>query len=456
MAISEDKIRAYTRRLLQSRMRLLCSHGFFGLLLMHMRYAVDEAVATACTDGELITFGTDFLAELNDTELDFVMMHEVMHAALLHCVRGKDCDQQLFNIACDIVVNSNILHENGMRPESITLRIEGEPAMHLAPNGKEGHLYTAEEVYAMLLKKQSGSGKSGGDGQSQEKNGNANGSASSQGNKNGDRTQPGGDSDGARTKGKRLGSKSAGADNVGTTWDDHSRWGTAKTPAEILDGLWTQHTRDAAEAMSIREAATGCGSLPLLAKRILDSLKKSQTDWRTVLHDFVQEDVVDYSFSPPDRRFADSPFFLPDFNEKDESIKNVLFMIDTSGSMSDAMITAAYSEVVGAIEQFGGKLSGLLGFFDHAMTEPEPFTDKDELLLIRPVGGGGTSFEPIFRYATTEMEEPPSSIIILTDGFAPFPDKSATADIPVLWIINNEEVDPPWGKVVRLSQNENN
>lgn len=44
----------------------------------------------------------------------------------------------------------------------------------------------------------------------------------------------------------------------------------------------------------------------------------------------------------------------------------------------------------------------------------------------------------------------PVSIIILTDGFAPFPDESAAMNIPVLWLLNNEEVEPPWGKVARI------
>ena len=56
------------------------------------------------------------------------------------------------------------------------------------------------------------------------------------------------------------------------------------------------------------------------------------------------------------------------------------------------------------------------------------------------------------------MEEKlPTSIIILTDGYAPFPKLEDTMDIPVLWIINNEEAEsPPWGKVVRLPQNKKN
>ena len=50
------------------------------------------------------------------------------------------------------------------------------------------------------------------------------------------------------------------------------------------------------------------------------------------------------------------------------------------------------------------------------------------------------------------MDNPPVSIIILTDGYSPVPPKSAAMGIPVLWLINNTEVDPPWGKVARIEE----
>ena len=48
------------------------------------------------------------------------------------------------------------------------------------------------------------------------------------------------------------------------------------------------------------------------------------------------------------------------------------------------------------------------------------------------------------------MQEPPASIIILTDGYAAMPPKEAAMGIPVLWIINNEKVTPKWGRVARI------
>lgn len=109
MALSVDTLRQYTQRLLRSRLRILNKHPFYGLLLMHMKFSVDEKEETACTDGENIVFGTVFLDDLNDKELDFVMMHEILHVVLQHWNRVESFQHEEFNRACDIVVNSIIL-----------------------------------------------------------------------------------------------------------------------------------------------------------------------------------------------------------------------------------------------------------------------------------------------------------------------------------------------------------
>lgn len=417
MALSEDKIKGYIKRLLLSRMRILCNHGFYGLLLMHMIYAVSEEVETACTDGVRITFGTDFLDSLNDSELDFVMMHEILHVVLQHCIRGDVEDSESYNIAADIVVNSNIMLENGGKASSITLSKYGT-SMHVAPDGKEGYEYTAEQVYAMLPKDPNKKGKD-------KSLGSADGRAKKEI---------------AKEKHQPI-----------WVWDDHSRWGKYEEDDTLRD-VWVKRFEDAAEAIEIRDPSNTRGLLPVFAQRILKELKKPQTDWRTILNDFIQEEVVDYSFAPPDRRFDDSPFFLPDFNGKEDMVEDILFMIDTSGSMSDDMITAAYTEVKGAIDQFDGKLKGWLGFFDAAIIEPQPFQDEEEFRIIKPAGGGGTDFQIIFEYVIKHMEDKlPASIIILTDGYAPFPQEKLAGGIPVLWLLNNEEVNPPWGKIARIS-----
>lgn len=403
MDLSSEKRREYVKRILLSRMRILCNNGFYGLLLMHMNFAIDTGCETACTDGRKIYFGPSFLNNLDDDELDFIMMHEVMHCALQHCIRGKDYDQEAFNIACDIVVNSNILESNKGDLKSITLKKYGE-SMHVAPDGEEGRFYTAEEVYAMLPVKGKKKGASG-----------------------------------------MMGSGGNGSGN----WDDHSKWGTADEDGSLKDE-WSKNLLDASEAIEIRDPSNKRGLIPLCADRIIKELRKPQTDWRTILNDFVQEEITDYSFTPPDRRFDESPFFLPDYNEKDETVKDILFMIDTSGSMSDEAITAVYSEIKGAIDQFNGHLQGWLGFFDAKVVEPKPFSSEEEFRIIRPKGGGGTRFDIIFKYVEKHMDTLPASIIIMTDGYCNFPKEEEAMEIPVLWLLVTDDVEPPWGKVARI------
>ena len=405
MELSDEKIGKYVKRLLTSRMRILTKHPFFGLLLMHLKFYLDENCSKAATDGERILFAPDFLESLSDGELDFIILHEIMHVALLHVTRantGQMNEDDEWNMAADIVANSNILLENDMDLKSISVRSLGGVQLHNVPNGKEGYEYTLEEVYEMVKVVCTAEDK-------------------------GDKGESGG---------------------AGGTCDDHSLWG--EESAEPLDDLWKKRMKDAAEA--IKNRSNSRGLVPAFAERMLKELKNPQTDWRTILISFIQEEVTDYSFSPPDRRFDDSPFFLPDYNEKEDTVKDILFMIDTSGSMSDKMVTAAYSEVKGAIDQFNGKLRGWLGFFDAAIVEPKPFEDEETFKIIRPKGGGGNeNFGIIFKYVSKHMDaEPPASIVILTDGYAPFPDEKEAGGIPVLWLLNNEDVKPPWGKIARV------
>ena len=433
MVLSEEKRKEYIKRLLLSRMRLILNNGFYGLLLMHMNFSLDENIKTAATDGYRIYFGPKFLDELNDTELDFIMMHEILHVVLQHCMRGEDRNNEGFNIACDIVVNSIILSSNNGNKRSITLRKYGE-SMHLTPDGNEGESYTAEEVYEMLpayLKRKKTEDKMGGFG-------------IGRAGKNGSKTSGEGSALG------RAGKEQIHAENGNSRWDDHTRWGIEEDDDTLRD-VWVKNFEDACEAVSLRDASNQRGILPAFAERLYKELRKPQTDWRTILNEFVQEEIADYSFTPPDKRFNDNDFFLPDFNDKEEIVEDILFMIDTSGSMSDKMVAAAFSEVKGAIGQYDGKLKGWLGFFDAAIIEPVPFETVEEFKLIKPAGGGGTDFQIIFEYVQKHMgEKLPACIIILTDGFAPFPQEKLSMGIPVLWLINNDEVTPPWGKIARM------
>lgn len=412
MDLSETQLkREAVRRILMVRTSLLYRYGFYGLLLMHMEFSLDRQIETGATDGKRIYLNPNFMWELSDSELMFVLMHETLHAALRHCDRCQDRSNELFNTACDIVVNSNILMSSGGNPSSIRLRKYGI-SMHLTPDGKEGALFTAEEVYEMLKKEES-----------RRKN------AASQ--RVGDRiTEP------------------QERQAAGTSFqDDHSRW--KMDPSE--EAAWMQRVRDAAESVRLRQKNAGIGDLPLSITRMLKSLTTVRTDWRNLLSEFIQENRKDFSFLPPDRRYQ-GDLFLPDFHDTEGGIQDILFMADTSGSISEDMLTRIISEIQGAILQFDGGLQGYFGTFDTEVHQMIPLEEVTDFQKIHLTGGGGTSYRCIFQYLFSHPELNPSCLVVLTDGKGKYPREEETGGIPVLWLISKGGPEAPFGKSVEFER----
>ena len=166
MAEFDNKTREIVQRLQAIRVKMLREQPFYAVLLMHLRFALDESTPTLYTDGERIAFNPYFVDELDDFQLQFVLMHEILHVALGHCTsEEKDFNHKAYNIACDIVVNSNIMYSLGLIKEKVDfwgnksgyevkkeVEIDGEPLIHKTPDGREGVELDAKEVYALLLK----------------------------------------------------------------------------------------------------------------------------------------------------------------------------------------------------------------------------------------------------------------------------------------------------------------
>ena len=74
-----------------------------------------KKIDTACTDGKDIFFNKLFLESLNSSEQNALMLHEVLHIALLHVQRRQSRDPMIWNIAADIVVNDLILRNTSFK-----------------------------------------------------------------------------------------------------------------------------------------------------------------------------------------------------------------------------------------------------------------------------------------------------------------------------------------------------
>ncbi len=409
MELSKANIQKIIAHLQKVRMLLLKEQPFYGALLMHVQFYLDSTCPTAYTDGEMIAFSPQFIQNMSDTELKFVLLHELLHIVFKHCsIRNfTDFDAELYNIACDIVINSNILFSYNQNLSVIS--IHNQVAMHLAPNDKEGYLYTADEVYRMFSK---------------------------------------------TPYKKKLGKDGSGEPSLGQSifnssgrFDDHSKW--KKSDSRQADA-WDERIID---AYTLAENMKQCGNIPQYIVSMVQKLKKPTLDWRVLLQNFLQEEIHDYSFCPPDYRYQETDFFLPAFNEKEAELHQIWFMVDTSGSITNKDLIDVFSELQGALNQFQNRLTGMLYFFDANVKEPGIAIENIiNILEIKPIGRGGTSFKAIFEFLKT-VAELPNAIIILTDGLADIPDESVTQGVPVLWVLNNEKITPKWGKIARIQPN---
>jgi len=398
---SEMDSKAIFRRLISIRTKIIFKYPFFGSLLMRLKLALADC-ETAATDMERVLFDPNFINDLTDDEVGFIMLHEVMHCALEHCLRSKGKIHKLYNIACDIVVNSNIIHEmcKAQGVCGLKISVAGHEPIHLTPKGTEGYLYTADQVYDMLME------------------------------------QLKGDEDGI--------SMGMYADMC---IDDHGIWDTISNDTLLADD-WSDTVKKAVNDVA------GNYSIPKGIRQLVKDLeKKGRLNWKNALHDFIQ--IVtqdhDYSFIKPDKRYVYSDIILPSFTEiESEKVENIWFLVDTSGSISPEDLTVLYNEICSAIYQIEN-ISGKISFFDDSVTEPQQFTDLESVVEIRPKGGGGTSFSSIFKYMHDNMQEDlPKAIIILTDGYCPYPKERVAMEIPVLWILLKNKEDAPWGTTLHI------
>ena len=81
---------------------------FFASLMLFAPIVESSSIPTAATDGKNILVNKVFFNSLKSSEQNAVMLHEVLHLALLHVMRMKSRFPDLWNIAADIVVNDLI------------------------------------------------------------------------------------------------------------------------------------------------------------------------------------------------------------------------------------------------------------------------------------------------------------------------------------------------------------
>ncbi len=216
----------------------------------------------------------------------------------------------------------------------------------------------------------------------------------------------------------------------------------------INHNYWTDTNRDYANNIINNAIKKGYSSETSFLHRYIKSFQMSKTNWRSLLNEILKTNEKDYTFQKTDKRYED--LLLPDFTNQEESLDNVWLLVDVSGSMNDSELSKGFSEINKIISSYE-TVNLILSAFSTFVTPPQKVRNTSDLkrLTKRLESGGGTNFEIIFDYML-KLEKLPIAIIIITDGYAQFPDKSKTKNVPVFWAINNHAVKAPFGYNIEI------
>lgn len=395
----------------------------------------DEKVPVAATDGVYLIFKPDvYFGKYTLHERVFIGAHEIMHMILNHCnmmyrfaqmgkityPSGKSLPYipMLYNIATDYVINA-ILSEAkvGTPPKDALL---------------DTRIATAQDnpldVYAKLYKdaQQKAKQKVGQQGQ---------GNGSGQGQQGQGQGKPGQGPDG----GNPLGSGTQGFDVILPPGK-----AAGKSPQEVAaqrdEGEWKAAVA-AAEAV-----AKAQGKLPAALERFFKSILTPVVDWREALPVAVARSVGSdgYSWRHLDRRLILQDVAAP--GRSRYNTDNLVLAIDTSGSIQQPEINLFFNNMRGIIDDCRPRNIWVV-WCDAKVHKVDIVEDSSDIDSLKPKGGGGTDFRPVFDWVR-EQGMVPDVLVYFTDLMGSFP--ASAPGYPVVWASTVKGATYPWGNVVDL------
>ncbi|NLL75655.1 MAG: hypothetical protein GX235_00160 [Clostridiales bacterium] len=442
------RIRQFRRQLQESRFRLHNMYEALAEPLYDMLFVATKDVWRISTNGSCIYFDPDWLKNLGEVEIDFILSHELMHIKLGHIERPAYYLGDRYHLAADIVANGKlntygwnyvkIPHIGKIRYETYLPTVSGaliesteavryipiDPST-LGPAKRRQFMIDSDQWWD----RKDDRGESGTIVLSPEDD----------------------DPDDLEYSGPGFGGKfKFNKEEFPTTGGGGSSSNQSDENEKTFENTDKNNLRQAIHMLRQETRSNDMGTEEGFVERSWRDKTVKTLDWKSILNHFVQEEVNDYSFTPPDRRMQDSDFFLPDYNVYQETVRDVYFMVDASGSITDEMLFMAYAEIKQALEQFNGNLNGVVAFFDTRIHKVISFGSVEDIRNMKPYGGGGTDYNCIFRYINgLNKMNPPTSIVIITDGEGIYPDISVTNNIPVLWLLTGD-MGAPWGKSIKV------
>lgn len=367
-----------------------------GVLLIGKREVVDDPrVPTACTNGKDERYSRAFVEQLNDRELRFLILHEVYHKIYRHLISWRWMYKEnptLANIACDMVINTQLVAENAGDNFATMTGLLKNGCYDAKYNG-----WDSARVYHDLKKQGSGQDSSGG--------------------------------------------------QSGQGFDIHDWDSASELTAEEAQQL-VQEIDSA-----LRQGAIAAGKMGTGGDRTFEDLLAPETDWRAALSEFVQETCRgnDYStWRRPNRRYVGADMYMP--SGVSEAIGDIVLGIDTSGStFAPGVLPRMMSEVAGIVDVVKPTAVHIL-YWDTEICGAERYEQHELDTMIqttRPKGGGGTNVECVPQHMQ-KNNITPQCAVVFTDGY--LSGSWGVWSCPVLWVIvDNKGCVPPFGSVVHVS-----
>lgn len=392
-------------RLTEVKTAMLLHTPFFASLLLDMMVILlgkfpkvfPPGNETMATNGKKIWIDEDFLAKLKLPEAVYVLCHEVGHAMWLHMPRGKaymdsgigpdgkPFNPRVWNMAGDYVIN-DMLNE---------ARVGKMPSMGLA----DKNIGTAEDmiddVYRKLMEQQQQPPNGPGEGEPGDSGG---------GDQPHNNQGPDGQSDG--------------------TLDTH-----------VMDNEDTGSEVEWKRAVaSAKDAAKSQGKMPAGLERFVDEFLRPKIPWteklRTKFIKKIGREAKDWN-KLHRRRYVMQGIVMPAY--KGYGCGTVVFVVDTSGSMSDPEIAQGLSECDSILVDCNPEQVILIGC-DATVETVHELGPGDSLVGNAPActlgGGGGTSFIPPFEWCK-ENGIRPDCLVYFTDMGGSFPQDEY--GFPVIW-----------------------
>jgi predicted metal-dependent peptidase len=99
------KILTNVNPMVKARTELVMSEPFYGVLALRMKLREDPTCDTAWCDGVTIGYNMKYVLSLTGEERRGLLVHELMHPALLHHTRRGNRHHKKWNVACDYALN---------------------------------------------------------------------------------------------------------------------------------------------------------------------------------------------------------------------------------------------------------------------------------------------------------------------------------------------------------------